>query len=352
MRRWVILGLLAAMLAGGALAINQGYLDHVLLWAVHQVDTPVSSDASPVLFSVSPEESTEDIGGRLEAAGLVHNAILFRALVAYYDVEGALVAGDYDLRRNMTTTDIIQQFHRGLVRPVRVTVIEGLRREEVARQLDAEDVCPAAAFVEAAQRSSYAHDFLDQLPEEATLEGYLFPDTYLISPSTGAADFVELMLDNFGRRFTPEMRARAAEQGLTLHQVLTLASIVEREAVVPQERPIIAAVYLNRLAIDKPLEACPTVQYALAKDDGNVARFGYWKQELTNDDLDVSSPYNTYRRSGLPPGPIASPGLASIEAVLLPSDVDYLYFVARGDGSHAFAITFEEHQRNVAHYQR
>jgi UPF0755 protein len=140
--------------------------------------------------------------------------------------------------------------------------------------------------------------------------------------------------------------------GLTLHEAVTLASIVEREAVQPDERPLIAGVFLNRLRLGMPLGADPTVQYALADDPQSVERFGFWKQGLTLEDLEVESPYNTYVNGGLPPGPIANPGLDSLEAVAYPAETSYLYFVAREDGSHVFAETLEEHLRNVEQYQR
>ena len=158
------------------------------------------------------------------------------------------------------------------------------------------------------------------------------------------------MLANFDRRFTPEMRQMAAERRMTIYQVVTLASIVEREAVIAEERPIIAGVFLNRLAKGMTLDACPTVQYALGYQEETGQ---WWKTPLSLEELDqVNSPYNTYLHPGLPPGPICNPGLASILAVLQPAETDYLYFLAKGDGSHAFAKTFEEHLQNRQRYQR
>jgi UPF0755 protein len=158
------------------------------------------------------------------------------------------------------------------------------------------------------------------------------------------------MLQTFDERFTAAMRQEATAREMTIHQVITLASIVEREAILPEERSLIAGVFLNRLLLGMPLDADPTVQYALANDLTYRADHGYWK-ELSAEDLAVDSPYNTYRYLGLPPGPICSPGLAAIEAVLSPEVTDYLYFVAREDGSHAFATTLEEHIQNVKQYR-
>jgi UPF0755 protein len=160
------------------------------------------------------------------------------------------------------------------------------------------------------------------------------------------------MLQAFENNVPPDMAEQAVEGGLTVHQVVTIASIIEREAVVPEERPIMAQVFLRRLREGIPLGADPTVQYAVAEDPASVAAYGYWKTELTRNDLEIDSPYNTYQNRGLPPGPISNPRVDSILAVLNPADTNYLYFVAKPDGSHAFASTLEEHQNNIEMYQR
>jgi UPF0755 protein len=200
--------------------------------------------------------------------------------------------------------------------------------------------------------SSIDADLLSSRPTSATLEGYLYPATYSFSRSVTANEVVLTMVKALSERFTPEMRAEAKSQGLTVHQVLCLASIVEREVVDPKERPLIASVYRNRIKQDMPLQADPTVQYAIASRPGNVVEFGYWKRSLSVQDLQFDSTYNTYTKRGLPPGPIASPGIDSIWAVIRPAKTDYLYFVARNDGTHAFSETFEEHELNVEKYQR
>ena len=189
-----------------------------------------------------------------------------------------------------------------------------------------------------------AYPFLQSIPDPPSLEGYLFPDTYNIDPEAAASEIVDQMLENFEVRVSTEIRDAFERQGLTLHQAVTLASIIEREAVVPEEQPVIASVFLNRLALGMNLDADPTVQYALGLTEG-----GWWKAELTVEDLEIDSPYNTYRYEGLPPGPIANPGLSALQAVAAPEDTPYLYFRALCDGSgrHAFATTFEEHLQNA-----
>jgi UPF0755 protein len=199
----------------------------------------------------------------------------------------------------------------------------------------------AEQFVTAASDTSLVAE-LD--PRAASLEGYLFPDTYALARSAGAAGTVRAMVARFEAAFDPALRAAAQETGLTLREIVTLASLVEKETAAPAERPIVAAVYQNRLRIGMPLQCDPTVIYALILA-------GRWNGNLTREDLRMDSPYNTYRYRGLPPGPIASPGRASIEAVIKPATVPYLYFVSRNDGTHVFASTLAEHNRNVAEWQ-
>jgi len=309
--------------------------------------TPSSSQT--ILVTVLEGESVRDVGERLEKEGVVASAILFRIMVALEGYEGQLVAGDYELEKGMPTVQVIDRLRKGITSPLVVTVIEGMRAEEIADIMQREGVTSREAFLEAIQ-GSYDFAFLRNKPQSVNLEGYLFPDTYFFGRTTTVEDAVKQMLDNFDKKFSDELRQEAATAGLSLHTVVTLASIVEREAQVAEERPIIAGVFLRRLRIGMPLEADPAVQYAVANDPASVAEYGYWKKELTREDLEIDSPYNTYRRTGLPPGPIANPGLDSIVAVVRPAQTNYLYFVAKPDGSHAFAETLEEHLANVELY--
>jgi len=319
-------------------------------WLEALSDTPVRNDPLPVRFTVNRGESTKDIAGRLEEARLIRSAWFFSTMAQLKGVESSLKAGEYELRADMRPSEILDRLQHGVGRGWRVVIPEGWRVAQVADLLEDEGVTSRRAFLEAAARA-----FVDPAfgrTAGASLEGYLFPDTYLLPAEASADDLVAVMLRNFERRLEPSLRQRAIERGQTIHQVLTLASIVEREAVVPAERPIIASVYYNRLKAGTRLDADPTVQYAVAIADTRPAgRDGYWKKELTKADLDSDSPYNTYRRTGLPPGPISNPGLASIRAVLESAETDYLYFVARPDGSHVFARTFEEHLQNVRKYR-
>lgn len=314
-----------------------------------QIEQPVAlpEDAPPLRFQVRRGETANEIARRLGDLGLIRSPLLFRLLVGYYGVETRLEAGEYELSAAMSPTEIISRLHRGLVRTTLITIPEGWSIVEIARHFERQGAIREADLLAAAARRGYGFDFLEEVPEGLGLEGYLFPDSYRVQPGTTAEQLVALMLRTFDQRVSGDMRLQAAQKGLSLHGLITLASIVEREAVVSEERPLIAGVFLNRLGRGMPLQADPTVQYALSRDPASVRRWGIWKENLFREDLDLDTPFNTYRYTGLPPGPIANPGLASITAVLNASETDYLYFVAQGDGSHLFARTLEEHNRNV-----
>ncbi len=347
----LLTGVLAAAVLTGAFAMALRGTNRTLSTTIDGLDASARASAGePQIFTVREGEGAAEIGERLERQGLVRSASLFRLLAAYYGVSGSLEAGEYELQGDMTTTQIINRLHRGLVKTEMVTIPEGWRLEQMAEALAKEGLFEADEFLEACQRPSFDYEFSVERPPGATLEGYLFPDTYFVSKEMDAPSFVGRMLQTFDRRFTTAMRQQAADRGMSMHQVVTLASIVEREARLPEERPLIAGVFLNRLTLGITLDADPTVQYALASDSADQAGYGYWK-ELSQEDLSIDSAYNTYRHGGLPPGPICNPGLASIEAVLDPEMTDYLYFVARKDGSHAFAATLEEHIQNVGKYR-
>jgi UPF0755 protein len=313
---------------------------------------PTPSGTDVVSVEVAPGDSASDIGGRLQEAGVIESARLFRILVSLMGVENEMVAGRYQFDRGMPTLQVIGRLRGGVTMPLMVTVPEGLRSEEIALLMERQGIVKADDFRRALTSGAYDFGFLSERPPGAGLEGYLFPATYGFSRGVTAQEVVRRMLAAFDAQVTPELRQAIQASGLTLHEAVTLGSIVEREAVLPEERPIIASVFLNRLRLGMPLEADPTVQYAVASDPASVEQYGFWKQALTTEDLAVDSPYNTYVNGGLPPGPIANPGLASLEAVAHPAQTNYLYFVAKPDRSHAFAETLEEHLRNVKQYQR
>jgi peptidoglycan lytic transglycosylase G len=285
--------------------------------------------------------STRSIGDALLAKGVVRDEITYRlALWASGDAR-RLQAGEYRFDHPMTAREVLGKIARGEVYTIAITFPEGLTIAEMSKIFEGHGFGSAASFVAAAHNAPLAKSFD---PDARDLEGYIFPDTYTVPRRTDANALVHLMVERFEKVVTPEMRQAAADRGVTVRQLVTLASIVEKETAQPAERPEIAAVYSNRLKIGMALQCDPTVIYALAragKFDGNLRR----------EDLAFDSPYNTYRYPGLPPGPIAAPGKASLDAAAHPAAADYLYFVSRNDGSHAFARTLDEHNRNVQHYQ-
>ena len=293
------------------------------------------------LVDVPPGEGTRAIGERLTAAGVVRDALTFRAALKMSGNARRLKAGEYRFDRPMSMLEVIDKIARGDVDLLSVTFPEGLTVAEMAAIFEARGFGPASTFISAAKDAS-AIQALD--PSARDLEGYLFPDTYALPRQAPASRAVRAMIERFQQVLTPQVRAAAEARGLTVRQLVTLASIVEKETARGDERPLVAAVYSNRLKVGMGLQSDPTVIYALqlaGKYTGNLRR----------DDLHVDSPYNTYRYPGLPPGPIAAPGKAALEAAANPAEVDYLYFVSRNDGSHEFARTLDEHNRNVQKYQ-
>ncbi|HEX3704266.1 MAG TPA: endolytic transglycosylase MltG [Vicinamibacterales bacterium] len=284
---------------------------------------------------------TSAIGARLMAAGVVRDMWTYKAALWISGRARGLKAGEYRFDQALTPAQVIDKIARGDVYYVSLTIPEGLTIADVAAIVEAHGFGPAASFVEAAKDVSLVRA-LD--PTATDLEGYLFPETYMLSRHVSASTIVRLMVDRFDHVFGADLREAAAARGLSVRQVVTLASIVEKETARPDERPLIAAVYTTRLRIGMPLQCDPTVIFALQRAhryDGHIHKA----------DLSFDSPYNTYRYPGLPPGPIAAPGKGSLDAAVHPADADFLYFVSRNDGTHAFARTLEEHNRNVQKYQ-
>jgi UPF0755 protein len=315
-------------------AVAYGAWFHETQWPVRGAGDP------PQPLLVAQGAGVLDIGRQLQQLGLVRHPEVFRFYVLSRGETGRLRAGEYALEGSMSLEQIVDKLVRGdVVRHV-VTFPEGTNLEDMAR-LAAVKGIPVEAFLAAARNPELIKD-LD--PDARDLEGYLFPDTYDIPRGPEpAAQLVARMVRRFRTVMAPELTRLPS--GRTLRQVVTLASIVETETARPEERPRVAAVFLNRLQRRMPLQTDPTVIYALRKAgtyDGNIRK----------GDLDVDSPYNTYRFPGLPPGPIASPGRASLQAALHPAESRELYFVSKNDGSHQFSETLAEHERWVNLYQR
>lgn len=288
--------------------------------------------SAPAEVVVEAGTTVRELGRRLDERGVIRSALLFELWLRARGDASRIQAGTYRLPSDRSLPTVIDMLVEGETVLVEVTIPEGLRLEQVAGIVERSLGADSADFVAAATDSVLADSLGVSAP---TLEGYLFPETYRVDPSTSAREMVGIMTEQFRDVFDHAWRARAESLGFTIDQIVTLASIVEEEARVPDERPTIAGVFWNRLYKGMRLEADPTVQYALG---------GHRKRVLYRD-LEVDSPYNTYRNAGLPPGPIASPGRSALEATLYPDSVPYLYFVAIGDsGRHAFSETLAEHE--------
>lgn len=293
----------------------------------------------PVRVLIPSGASFRTAADSLEKSGVIGSGRLFRIYAKLSSRDRSIKPGTYELRPGLSWRELLDDLTEGRALVVTVTIPEGWSLAEIVPQLARKLEVPVES-VEAAVRDSALRAAL-QVPTP-TLEGYLFPETYTFAPGSSARDAVTEMTREFQRRWRAEWSAQLDSTGMTRHDAVTLASIVEKEARVADERPIIAGVYVNRLRAGMLLQADPTVQYALGE---HVSRVLYKH-------LETDSPYNTYRYPGLPPGPIASPGTASLEAAIHPAEVPYLYFVARPDGRHEFRATFPEHERAIAEVRR
>ena len=318
---------------------------------------PVGDDPRPRAFTINPGEPARYIAARLAAAGFINDADLFNLYLRVEKLDRNIEAGNFMLAESMTIPEIALELQQARFEEVLVTIPEGFRAEEIAERLAENFVIDSERFLTAVRQPQSlglldAYDFLSNLPQGASLEGYLFPDTYRFPVNASGPELVLVsMLDNFANRVGAEGLS-GGSSGMNGHDLITLASIVEREAVQDDERPLIASVYLNRLNNTCPdvggtyLQADPTVQYA----KGTTGNW-WWKPQTIQEYAQVDSLYNTYLRPGLPPGPIASPGLRAIEATSNPTPTTYCFFLATGDeGRHVFAETLAEHNQNFNIY--
>lgn len=303
--------------------------------------TPYKGYAEPkTRIEVRRGERTAVILQHLQRKGLLRDEWIPLVYMKLLRGRDSLKAGVYEFDQPLSPVEVIEKLVRGDVVLKTITVREGLDRFAIAKLFADEGLGTEKEWDTAARDADLIRDLA---PEAESLEGYLFPDTYKFDPGTPASTIVKAMVANFRKHWGNEIALITS--GLNAHQTVTLASIVETEAQLPKERPVVASVYINRVHRRMLLGADPTVIYAL-----KLA--GRWDGNIRKADLQIDSPYNTYRKPGLPPGPIANPGLASLRAAAAPATTPYLYFVARNDGSHVFSTSNEEHNRNVEKYQR
>lgn len=300
--------------------------------------TPLSKEQVTIDVSIPKGASAGYIAQELQDRGVIRRAWTFRLLVRYTKTDTLIKSGTYSLSPSLSPYVILGKLVKGENEVARVTIPEGFTMKQIAAALSSSDVVGEKAFLEAASRAVITLPGPDG--KIKGLEGFLFPDTYDYPPHVTPQQAIQPMLDRFRQLVLPLYKK--SHPAMSLRDIVTLASLVEREAKLPNERAIIAGVYYNRLKKKMPLQCDATIQYLLPRQT----------VDLTAADLKIKSPYNTYLHAGLPPGPIANPGIASIQAALHPARVPYLYYVARGDGGHTFSVTYAQHLHAVKLYDQ
>ena len=310
-----------------------------------ELRTPFRDHGGEVMFRVGAGSTARAVAERLEASGIVASRRVFLYGVRAAGVEAGLQAGLYRFDDPLTPAEVVRRIADGVVATLRFTLPEGLDLDQTADALATQEVGGADRLREAFRDPRLTRELMGDLdPEAETLEGYLFPSTYRIPPETSAEGVARLLAEQFAALWTPTRRASAAQRERSIREIATLASIVEKETGDPAERPRVASVFWNRLRIGMPLQTDPTVLYAMRRtgnQSGNIRRA----------DLELESPWNTYRVRGIPPGPISSFGVAALDAVLAPEQTNFLYFVSRNDGTHVFSRSLREHNRAVRRWQ-
>lgn len=300
--------------------------------------TPCSEDNTQIVFTIHPGYSLKQIAGALESRGLVSDALVFILYARYKKAGTRLPAGEYLLSANLTPVQILHTLLEGKVRLYRLTIPEGLNMDETAALVAATGFCDTKTFLDLCTNQTFIAAL--SVPSH-TLEGFLFPDTYFFPKSAGCRQVIKKMVDTFFTVFIPQWQERAETMGFTLQEIVTLASMIEKEAGVASERPLIASVFHNRLAKRMRMESDPTVIYGDQDFDGRI-RTRHLRRKTD---------YNTYQMHGLPKGPIANPGAKALEAALFPAQSDFLFFVSKNDKTHYFSKNLAEHNRAVRKYQ-
>ncbi len=309
------------------------------IYLMHLFSSPMDPSGREKIVLIRKGLGVKDIGRLLEKEGIIKGHRAFNLLVMLHQDTRSLRAGEYRLSPAMSMNEVLDTLKEGRIHYRKVTIPEGYTLKEIAAALEREGLSAAGSFLaQATDPVLVARLGLDA----PSMEGYLFPETYYFTYGVTGREIIETMLSALKKKYPPDFQRRAQELGMSMHQVLTLASIIEEEAAVEPERPIISGVFHNRLKRGMPLQADPTVRYAL----------GGYRGALTEKMMKTPSPYNTYLHPGLPPGPISSPGISSIKAALYPEKTPYIYFVAGKDGTHKFSSTLREHNRAVRALKR
>jgi UPF0755 protein len=311
-------------------------------WFAYEFRHSSPQEEESILFTVEKGANVRTVARSLVGKGMMEKTWPFLLGYKFFHASDTLKAGEYRLDLGLSPKEILDKLLEGRVLLYPLTIIEGLTRREIADHVNTTLFLNKEDFLKEAADISLIQE-MDPLAEN--LEGYLSPETYYFPSQTSSAAIVRKMTNQFKKLFSDEWRRRASDIGLSIRQVIILASLIEKETSVPEEKPIVSGVFHHRLRIGMKLDCDPTIIYALKEE-------GRFDGNLRKPDMSWDSPYNTYVYAGLPPGPIANPGQESIKAALYPKDVNYLYFVSKNDGSHHFSATFREHQNAVNYYQK
>ena len=323
----------------GRRTVALAFLAAALLSAFLLFDTPPTGSWHGKLVLVPKGSPLPEVIGILREGGVLPHPLAFRALVLLTFSGRRLHYGEYAFTTPPSAFEAWRRLVRGDVIKYEVTVLPGANLYDVAELLEKKKLAAGESFLSTASAPAVLRRL--DIPGESA-EGYLFPDSYIFVKPVTPEEILEFMVRQFRRNVFPDAEKRAKEAGLSLHQAVTIASIIEKETGVEEEKPIVSAVIRRRLDLGMPLQMDPTVIYGVKRFDGTVTR----------KDLRTAGPYNTYLNRGLPPGPISNPGLAALDAALTPSKAEYLYFVSNNDGSHTFSRTFPEHNRAVERFRR
>ncbi len=309
-------------------------------WVDHQLHQPANSGSGKVRFVVPPGATFRQVAASLHQAGLVDSELVFDLYARYRHLDRSVEAGAYELERNLTMVQILQALQVARPEELFITIPEGFTIQKTASKLDGTGIMKGSTYIDLATHGEFDVPIVKGRPSGASLEGFLFPDTYLVARSATAKDLITLQLKEFQQHWNSDRQAAAAQRKLSAFEIVTLASLIEREAKFDEDRPRVASVIYNRLAQGMLLQIDATVLYAK----------GVWQSTVTLDDRKVASPYNTYLHPGLPAGPIANPGLKSIDAALQPAQTDYLFYLSDPQGHNHYASTNEEFGRLLRQY--
>jgi UPF0755 protein len=309
-------------------------------WVDHQLHQPANPANAKVRFVVAPGSSFHEVADTLHRVGLIDSVTVFDLYARYKHLDRNIQAGAYELSRNLDMVQILNSLQTAIPEEIFITIPEGYTIKKTAAMLDQGKVIKGSEYSSQAVTGQYNYDFLKDLPAGTSLEGFLFPDTYLLPRTATAKQLITQQLEAFKKRWTDTRKAQAAQRRLNAQQVVNIASMIEREALFDEDRPLVASVIYNRLQAGWALDIDATVLYAK----------GVWQSSVTTDDRKINSPYNTYLHTGLPPGPIANPGIKAIDAALQPAQTGYFFYLSDKQGHNHYAKNNDEFAKLLKQY--